>query len=108
MAKYQSGNYIQFSRHGFTTEVYKNLSSGAFKMFVFLKELEHRFTGRNSEFFYYSDSDLAIMSGLSVRSVKAYRKELIESGLILYSQAHFIDNKGKKSKERISCYKILV
>lgn len=99
---------MQFSRHGFTTEAYKNLSSGAFKMFVFLKELEHRFTGHDSEFFYYSDSDLATMSGLPIRSIKRYRKELIENGLILYSQAHFIDNKGKKSKERISCYKVLM
>ena len=108
MAKYQQGNFLQIARGGFITEIYKELSSGAFKMFVFLKELEHRYTNGNNQFFYYADKELAEMTGLQQRSIQEYRKELIESGLILYSKVHFTLADGKKSKEKISCYKILL
>lgn len=109
MAKYQSGNFLQLWRGGFQTEIYRELSNGAFKMFIFLKELEHRYTnGTSDKWFYQSDAALSFESDIPIRSLKRYKKELIERGLIKISKAHFTDEQGNKSKEAVTCYKILV
>lgn len=106
MSKNGNTFYLQLSRKIFTDE-YKNLSREAKWLYVVLNELEHRYTGKNEDFFFRSNEDLSRDAQMSLPVLKKYKKELIESGLIQHWLGHFIRSDGKKSEKKVSCYRIL-
>ncbi len=98
--------YLELSREIFT-EQYNYLSNGAKWLFVVLNELEQRYTGKNCDFFYRTDAELAEDANISLATLKRCKKELRNSGLVQMWNGHFIDKDGKKSEEKFSCYRIL-
>jgi hypothetical protein len=105
VAKYKDGNFLQFPRGAF-----KNLSklkTSAKWLYVVLTELEHRFTGKNEDFFFRSLKDLSEDSGLSVDCVCRSLKSLQEHGLIDKWQMHWRDKgTGKLSEKHITAIRI--
>ena len=95
----------------FDEEPYKNLSVNAKWMYVMLKHLSDKYAGKNRDFFYRSNAELAEDCGFSERTVVTAKAELIAAGLIKLGKVHFIYNSGTpdavKSKKHISSYRIL-
>lgn len=106
MAKNGNTFYLQLSREIFT-EKYKDLSTGACWLYVVLNELEHRYTGKNEDFFFRTNAELAKDAKMSEPTLKRCKKELIESGLIEHWLGHFVESDGKKSEKKCSFYRIL-
>ena len=106
MAKNGNTFYLQLSRKIFT-DCYRNLSRDAKWLYVVLNELEHRYTGKDENFFYRSNEDLAKDAQMSPSTLKKYKRELIESGLIEHWIGHFVESDGKKSEKKCSFYRIL-
>ena len=98
--------YMELSREIFT-EKYKDLSNGAKWLFVVLNELEQRFTGKDCDFFYRTDAELADDANISLATLKRYKAELRNSGLVQMWNGHFKFPDGKKSEKKFSCYRIL-
>ena len=105
MKYYKDGSFLQISRSLFTNGYFVELSSGAKELYLWLKELEHRYSNENG-WFCRTDQQINEESNISISSIKRYRKELLESGLIVYRQSRWESETGMKSKERISCYKV--
>ena len=94
--KYNNKNYMQVQKKLFDYE----LSAGAFRLYVTLVMLEHRFTSGKSEneFFLRTDDQLAKDSQCSFNSLRKYKKELIDKGLIEVSIGHYkYKDTGNKS-----------
>lgn len=93
--KYNSGNFFQVQKKLFEYE----LSAGAFRLYVTLVMLEHRFTSGKSEneFFLRTDDQLAKDSQCSFNSLRKYKKELIDKGLIKVGIGHYEKDNGTKS-----------
>lgn len=113
--KYGNEYYMELSRHICSREYVDELSIGARMLFVTLNELEQRYcsTKENSCFrdrFFRTDEDLAQDMGVSVTSLRTYKKELKEKApeLVRIGSAHFIDDMGKKSEKKVTTYTILV
>lgn len=104
--KYGNSFYLELSRKIFTEE-YKDLSRDAKWLYVVLNELEQRFTGKGCDFFYRTDEDLAKDAGMSLATLKRYKLELRNSGLVKMWNGHFKYENGKKSEKKLSCYRIL-
>ena len=107
--KYNNTFYIQLGREIFTPQ-YSKLSVNAKWLYTVLNELEHKFTGKNEDFFVRSNKQLAKDTGMSESTLKKAKKELKESApeLVKMWQCHYINNKtGKMSTERYSAYRIL-
>lgn len=98
--------YLELSRKIFTDE-HAGLSNGAKWLYVVLNELEQRYTGKNRDFFYRADADLAADANVSIATLKRYKSELRESGLVEMWNGHFQYENGKKSEMKLSCYRIL-
>jgi len=98
--------YLELSRKIFTDD-HKGLSNGAKWLYVVLNELEQRYTGKNCDFFYRTDADLAVDANLSIATLKRYKSELRKSGLVEMWNEHFQYENGKKSEMKLSCYRIL-
>lgn len=75
-------------RRDLFTEKYSDLSRDAKWLYVVLNELEHRYTNGENDCFYRSNEDLALDAQMSLATVKKYKKELVNSGLI----QHWIDH----------------
>lgn len=86
-----------------------NLSDKAILLFFWLNELEQRYTNGDTDYFYRSDEQLASDLKWSEKTVKSAKKELRESGLIEigYVRWWMDDEHTKKSKKRVTSYKIL-
>jgi hypothetical protein len=107
MAKKKGNYFIQLKRE-LWHEDYENLSVNAKWLYVTLNELEHRYTGEKCDFFFRSNEDLAKDVGMSLGTLKRSKKELLETDLIQHWLMHFVDKEtGKKSKKKISAYRIL-
>lgn len=105
--KHNNKYFLQLSRELFKDK-YKDLSIKAKWLFVVLNELEQRYSGENEDFFYRSNDDLAKDAGMSLRTFKRVKKELENTDLIETWLIHWIDPKtGKKSKKKITAYRIL-
>lgn len=105
--KHNNEFYLQLSRCLFT-EKYKNLSQNAKWLFVVLNELEQRFTGQKENFFTRSDAQLAEDAGMSLRTLKRAKAELLKTDLIQTWKCHFIyRDTGKKSEQYYTAYRIL-
>ena len=104
--KYGNDFYLQLSRHLFADK-YKNLSINAKWLYVVLNELEQRYTGKDANWFFRTDADLAVDSGMSEKTLKRAKAELKESGLVEISIMHWVDKEtGKKSKKKVTAYTI--
>lgn len=109
MSKYQQGHFIQIPRSLFTDERFMQLSDAGKWLFMVMKELEHRYTGQNENYFFRSNEDLAQDCSWSLRKVNRIKQELISSGLIQTWQMHWVDPEtGKKSEKHISAYRLLI
>lgn len=98
--------YLELTRELFTEE-YSTLSIGAKWLFVVLNELEQRYTGKECDFFYRTDAELSEDANISLATLKRYKAELRDSGLVKMWNGHFKYPDGKKSEKKFSCYRIL-
>ncbi len=106
--KYKDGNFIQLDRGLFKHKI----SWQAKWLYTVLTELEHRYTtgweGKGKNFFWRTAEGLAEDSGLGVKTIRKYRRELEEVGLIKTWKYHpFIDKEKKtRSKDAVTAYQI--
>ena len=111
MPKHGNINYLQVSRLLFNEEPYKSLSNNAKWLYVILKELEHRYTGKKEHSFYRSNDELAQDASFSLSTLKRAKAELLSTDLVETWRAHFVYNKGtpqeKLSEKRVAHYRIL-
>jgi len=103
--KYKSdGNYIQVSRDVFKEERFKKLSVNARWLYCVLVYLEANYTGKEVDYFYHSNEQLAKDTGLSISSVKRAKKEL--KGIVDFLTIFFSDKSGKKSRKHITGFRL--
>jgi hypothetical protein len=107
MAKYKDGNFIQFPRSVFPKLL--PLKTSSKWLYVVLTELEHKYTGKNEDFFYRSIKDLSTDSGLSSDCIVRSLKELEQNNFIQKWQMHWWTNeeKTKKSRRHITAIRLL-
>jgi hypothetical protein len=106
--KYKGAYFIQVRRELFNDDKYKDLNRNTRWLYVVLNELEHRYTGEKEDFFFRSNEDLAKDCGMSEKLLKQAKKELLSTDLVQSWQMHFIDKEtGKKSKKKVTAYRIL-
>ena len=106
--KHNNTHYLQLCRKLFTYS-YEELPAYSRWIFTTLNELEQKFTGKDEDFFFRSDSDLANDCGVSVRTIQRYKKHLIKLKLVHHWKMHFVNSETKKkSEKKISAYRILV
>ena len=99
--------YLELSREIFTPK-YTKLSSTSKWLFIVLNELEQRFTGKTVDYFYRSNEDLSIDTGIKLTTLKISKKELLETDLIESWQMHWLNSEtGKKSEKKVTAYRIL-
>jgi len=107
MAKYGNTNFVQLSRGIFNGRG-EGISYHGKWLYTVLTELEHRFSGNKTTFFYRSNEDLAIDSGMSVSTVKRRKTELVKKGLIQTWQTHWQNSETEKlSEKHVTAYRIL-
>ena len=108
MGKYKDGYYIQLPRKIFNDYDYETIPANSRWIYTVMCELEHKFTGKNEDFFFRSDEDLARDCGVSVSTIARYKKPLIKNGLVEHWNTHFRDPKTKRlSEKKVSAYRIL-
>ncbi len=106
MSKYNEHPFIQLSRSIFHEDC--KLSYKAKWLYCVLSELEHRYTGDKCDYFFRAQSDIKNDSGMDLRTMRAARKELIESGYVDMWQMHWIDKETKKRSEKhVTAYELL-
>jgi hypothetical protein len=88
------------------SEDFRGLSSGAQDLYFWLKEMEHRYSGRNSEeVFFHTDEAMAEEMKTSVSSIQRWRKELTDAGIVRNARLHFVESStGKRSTKRVMGY----
>lgn len=105
--KYKTGSYVQLDKKIFSEE-YASMSVGAKWLYTYLTGLEHRFCTEDKNYFFRTDEQLSKDVGISLNSLKKYKRELKEVGLIQINYGHYVDRKtGKKSQEKYTAYTIL-
>lgn len=109
--KHGNSYYIQLSRLIFNEEPYKSLSINAKWLYVVLKELEQRYTGSDTNWFFRSNEELAEDMGVSLKTLKKAKAELVKTDLIKIGVMHWISGKGtpheKRSEKHVTSYTIL-
>ncbi len=108
--KRKQGNYLQLSRLLFREddERFNKLSYQAKWLYVVLNELEHRFSGTQTEnYFWRSNNDLARDAGMSLSTMKAAKKELVDNNVVQSWQMHWRDpTTGKLSEKHVTAFRI--
>ena len=99
--KYKDGYYIQLSRCIFEAD-YKYMSDSAKWFYCYLTELEHRHTGKEKQWFYRTDNDIAEDLNWSVSKVQRIKKELSDFGFIKIMKTH-----SKTSTRHLTAYEII-
>jgi hypothetical protein len=122
MPKYKNGYYLQMSRgifKGESNSLFHELSASACKLWLWLHELEQKFTGvkkdkngkkKEVDWFFRSDQELANDTHMGTATIKRAKAELKQKckGKIQIFQMHFLDPKtGKKSHKHVTGYRIL-
>lgn len=102
--KHGNRHYMQVSR-----DIWRySISDNAKLLFFWLNELEQRYTGDRTQYFYRTDVELAKDLGWHINTLKKAKKELRETDLIELRKMHWIDQEtGKKSKKWVTAYIIL-
>jgi hypothetical protein len=109
--KYKSRFYFQISRKWFAGDKPKinDISPTALKLFVWLHELEHRYTNpakdSSDTWFYRSNKSLADDTGMSVSTVQRAKRELKKHGMYRQWQMHW-ENAGKRSYKHVTAYEL--
>lgn len=107
MAKYYDGNFIQIPKI-MDEDKFASLSLPAFKLFFYLKNLEHNYTGKKNDSFYCSTDRLVAITKLGKTSIIKAKKELVKNGLIETWQVPHPNPTCKTlAKAHISMYRIL-
>jgi len=75
-------------RRDLFTEKYSNLSNGAFKLYIWLLELEYRYANNESDYFIRTNKQLAQDTNMSLSRINKSKRELVRCGLI----EHWIDH----------------
>lgn len=119
--KYKDGPFFQISRAPFQDNPYQadinNLSLAAFKLYIWLNELEHRYTGikktkskkPKQDWFFRTTKDLSVDTNLSQRTITKSKEELSKHGFIMTWQMHWIVNAKtqQKSEKHVTAFRIL-
>jgi len=106
--KHGNTYYLELGRDIFNEFDYEKMPMYSRWIFTVMNELEQKYTGKKEDYFFRSDEDLAKDCGLSIATIKRYKKPLIEHGYIKHWNTHFINNETKKkSEKKISAYRIL-
>jgi len=106
MAKYKAGNFLQLNREALHDD--SDLSWRAKWLYTVLTELEHRFTGEKTDFFFRSQQDLASDTGMTQVTNRKYRHELIDKGWLETWVMHWKDPEtGKLSYKHTVAYRLL-
>lgn len=103
LMKYNNTYFMQVSRVIWDIE----LSDHGKLLFLWLNELEQRYTGTKQNYFYRTDETLAKDMKWNIKTLQKAKKELKESGLIKTSRVRFVDKEGKKSTYWMTGYTIL-
>ena len=102
----KTGNvhFMQVSRDIWDYE----LSDKAKMLFFWLNELEQRFTGKEREWFFRSDEQLASDLNWSLKTLKSAKAELKKTDLIKCNFTHWWEDESRKklSKKHITVYRI--
>lgn len=108
MSKYLQSNFLQISRKHFENGTFTGLSIGALSLYIWLKELEHRYCSKGENSFFKTDSELSQLLNVSTKSIERYRKELVNAKLVNCERVHFYDSaRNKYSEKRVLCYSII-
>ena len=107
-----NGNYFPFPRSIFKHEGFKKLSISARLLFFYLLEAEHQYTGEKVGYFFRSNEDLSVDTGLSNKTIVEAKKEFKEHipDLIHIGWVHWwTDDKHiKQSKKKVTSFTIKV
>lgn len=107
MPKYKTDPFVQLSRSIFHEDC--NLSYKAKWLYTVLSELEHRYTGDKTAYFFRDQITLAKDTGMSVKANRKYRNELVDSGYLTVGKMHWFDKEtGKKSEKHVTTFTLLV
>ena len=106
------GNWFPCPRSIFKHEGFKAMSPTARLVFFYLLEMEHRYTGKECNYFFRSNKELAEEAGLSEKTIQNAKDEFREHipDLIRLSYVHWwLDKtKTKQSPKKVSGYTIKV
>ncbi len=105
MPKEKENPYIKLDRSIFHKDC--DLSFRAKWLYTVLSELEHRYTGKKTNFFFRPQKELSKDSGMSIASNRKYRGELIKAGYLEIWQMHWVDKDESFSEKHVTAYRLL-
>lgn len=106
--KHGNTYYLQLTRRIFNEPELIKLSINAKWLFIVLNELEQKYTGAKEDFFTRSDIQLAEDTGMSLRTFKRAKAELVKTNLVQTWKCHWLNkDTGKKSEQYYTAYRIL-
>jgi len=106
VSKYKHTNFLQINREALHDNC--DLSWRAKWLYVVLSELEHRFTGTKTDFFFRSQQDLEKDTGMQAKTNRKYREELVKKGWLQTWNMHRKDPEtGKLSYKHTTAYRLL-
>lgn len=107
MGKHNNVNFLQLNREIFNGK-HKSLKWGAKYLYAALSELEHKFTGTKEDFFFRATKDLEGDTGMSAKTIRKYRNQLVDAGLIQTWRMHWVDQDTQKQSEKsVMAFRIL-
>lgn len=101
--KYNNTFFMQVSREIWN----RDLSDRAKLLFLWLNELEQRYTSTKQNYFYRTDEQLAEDMGWNIKTVRKVKAELKATDLIRTSRVRFIDKDKKRSTFWMTGYTIM-
>lgn len=109
MAKYKEKNYLQIYKSAIKqlNEHNPKISYSTRWLYTHLCLLEHRFTGKEKDFFFRSIRDLHDDTGIGTKQIVKGIKVLKEIGLIQAWQMHWQESEQKKSRKHITAFRLL-
>jgi hypothetical protein len=106
MPKYNDNPFVQLSRSIFHEDC--KLSYKAKWLYCVLSELEHRYTGDKCDFFFRTQLDIKIDTGMDLRTIRKARKELIKFDYVETWQMFWTNPETKKKSEKhVTAYRLL-
>ena len=108
MSKRTTGDFIKVPREIFR-EDNRQLSIYAKLLYVFLHELDARYTGaKKVDYFFRSNEELASDLNISVSSIKRAKQELKDANLINTGYIHWWqdEKQTKMSKKKVTSYTV--
>jgi len=115
--KYKGGNFCQLSKKAIeilnestyidAKKKIRRIPASMRWLYIHLNLLEHRFTGKNEDFFFRAVKDLKKDTGFSEKTIIEGIKKLNDLKLIHSWQMHWIDREtGKKTEKHITAFRI--